>query len=48
VPVPRGPASVSAGLSDADAQRQAMKALVELLIQKGVFSLDEYLSRLKR
>ncbi len=43
VPVPRAPV----GASD-DAQRQAMKALVELLVSKGVFSLDEYLNRLKR
>ena len=36
--------------SPEDTRRQAiaLKALVELLVEKGVFSMDEYLARLKR
>jgi hypothetical protein len=44
-PVPTGPVAAD------DASRRevvALKALVELLVQKGVISLDEYLARLKR
>ena len=39
------------GVWNEDPQRReavALKALVELLVQKGVISLDEYLARLKR
>ncbi len=39
------------GMNPDDAQRRevlALRALVELLVQKGVISLDEYLARLKR
>jgi hypothetical protein len=46
-----GSTSVATAALPEDLQRRevvALKALVELLVQKGVISLDEYLARLKR
>jgi len=46
-----GPIPIAAPALPEDLQRRevmALKALVELLVQKGVISLDEYLARLKR
>ena len=49
VPPPRSAIEVLRGVEDT--QRRwvaALKAMVELLIEKGVFSRDEYLARVKR
>jgi hypothetical protein len=49
-PVSGAPANSPPAASEEPHRRDAaaIKALVELLVQKGVFSLDEYLARLKR
>ena len=50
-PAPSGPSAVDVLRGVEETQRRsvaALKAMVELLIEKGVFSRDEYLGRVKR
>jgi hypothetical protein len=45
----KSPAELLAGIEEAQRREVgALKAMVELLIERGVFTREEYLARLKR